>query len=392
MTTKRSESPGAVAHVLPASSRSTVTPSMPSSSPASQSRAAIHVSVQATRCAPSSFPVRRASSLQAGDGARGVDVHQRTAGPGAGCRNERCTKRPEPARREHLAVAEGERAAHVDRGGATGERHALVRRVVDVPVPVGLRRGDREVGVPHDDVGVGARGEHALATGHAVHRGLVRGEHGDEAVLRDVAAAHAVRPQHRRALLRAGRAVRDLREVVEPQLLLAREVERAVVGAEDLQVRRLQAVPQRRPVARVAQRRREDVLRALEALAREVGVAEHEVLRARLPVDGLAAGVGGADRVERRLAGDVHDEQRRARHLGQPDRPVGGLGLARLGPRRRVEARRGVAARERLVLELGDHVAVLGVHEHEQADLARDLHRLEEVLVGRVQAACPCRP
>jgi hypothetical protein len=50
-----------------------------------------------------------------------------------------------------------------------------------------------------------------------------------------------------------------------------------------------------------------------------------------------------------------------------------------------VPARLGVAARERLRLQLRDRVAVLGVDEHEQPALARDLHRLEQVLVGRVQ-------
>jgi hypothetical protein len=39
----------------------------------------------------------------------------------------------------------------------------------------------------------------------------------------------------------------------------------------------------------------------------------------------------------------------------------------------------------RLALQLGDRVAVLGVHEHQQPALARDLHRLEQVLVGRVE-------
>ena len=71
-------------------------------------------SVQATRWAPSSFPVRRRELAQARDGARRVDVHQPTARPGAGWRNDRGTKRPEPGSADHLAVVVGERAAHVD--------------------------------------------------------------------------------------------------------------------------------------------------------------------------------------------------------------------------------------------------------------------------------------
>ena len=62
MMTKRSESPGAVAQMLPAASLSTLTPSMAASSSRNQSLAAFQVSVQATRWAPSSSPVRPLSS------------------------------------------------------------------------------------------------------------------------------------------------------------------------------------------------------------------------------------------------------------------------------------------------------------------------------------------
>ena len=58
MITKRSESPGAVAQRLPATSLSTLTPSMAASWSRNQSLAAFQVSVQATRWAPSSSPVR----------------------------------------------------------------------------------------------------------------------------------------------------------------------------------------------------------------------------------------------------------------------------------------------------------------------------------------------
>src|SRR5215216_1756381 len=61
-----------------------------------------------------------------------------------------------------------------------------------------------------------------------------------------------------------GRSVRDQREVVLAELLLAGVVERAVVGAEDVQVLALQPLPQRGPVRRVAQRRRQHVLGPLE--------------------------------------------------------------------------------------------------------------------------------
>ncbi len=118
---------------------------------------------------------------------------------------------------------------------------------------------------------------------------------------------------------------------------------------------------------------------------REVGVGECEVLAAGLAVDRLSARVRLLDRLQRAGAGDVHDEQRAAGELGQPDRPVGRLGLDRFGPRQSVPARLGVAARQRLRLQLDDHVAVLGVHKHEEAAVPRDLHRLEQILVGGVE-------
>ena len=213
-------------------------------------------------------------------------------------------------------------------------------------------------------------------------RRLVGGEHGDEAVLRDAPLAHAVRPQHRRALLGAGRAVRDQREVAGAELLLRREVERAVVRAEDVQVRGLQPVPQRGPVARVAQRRREHVLRPLEALAGEVRVAEHEVLRAGLRVHGLAARVGELDRLERRRRSETCttssgapaiSARRIARFVASASHASGRVSAWKRGA---VSPRASACC-----LELGDHVAVLGVDEHEHARLARDLERLEQVLV-----------
>ena len=95
--TNSSLSPGSVAQVLPATSRSVVTPSIPSSSDASQSRARIQVSVQATRCAPVLVAGELAQLLEAGDRAGRVDLrHQRTAGPGAGRAKVRRMNWPEP--------------------------------------------------------------------------------------------------------------------------------------------------------------------------------------------------------------------------------------------------------------------------------------------------------
>ena len=112
---------------------------------------------------------------------------------------------------------------------------------------------------------------------------------------------------------------------------------------------------------------------------------EDDVLRAGLAVHGAPAGVGAADLLQRAVAGDVHDHERGVGHLGEPDRAAGRLRLARLRAGEAVPLRARVAAGERLLLQLGDDVAVLRVHHHQQAGVAGDLHRLEQVLVGRVE-------
>src|SRR5918912_476813 len=106
-----------------------------------------------------------------------------------------------------------------------------------------------------------------------------------------------------------------------------------MVGAEDLEVPELEAVPQRGPVGRVAQRRGADVLGALETFPGEVLVLEGEVLRAGLRVDGLAALARQVNGLQCGRAGDVDDQYRCPRNLGQPYSPVRSLGLDRLGTR-----------------------------------------------------------
>ena len=77
----------------------------------------------------------------------------------------------------------------------------------------------------------------------------------------------------------------------------------------------------------------------------------------------------------------MHDVERRARDAGELDRAVRRLPLGLGRTRERVEVRRGVARRQRLLHEDVDRVAVLGVHHHERTRLGRNLHRPEERLV-----------
>ena len=127
-----------------------------------------------------------------------------------------------------------------------------------------------------------------------------------------MAIGHAAGVEEVDAVLDAGQAVRDLAEVALAEVLLAMEVEGAMVGGDDLEVVLGQALPQLRRVLGGAERRRADELRALEPVAHVVERQE-EVLRARLGVrrQPLVAGathlVQGVDRRE------VDDVDRHAR-------------------------------------------------------------------------------
>ena len=102
--------------------------------------------------------------------------------------------------------------------------------------------------------------------------------------------AHAV-VQQVQARLDARHAVRDLGEVAAPELLLALHAERAVIGRDHLEVVVAQAAPQVLVVVLGAQRRRADVLGALELVA------------AACRADRPPRGTGTAGRSRRRPAG-----------------------------------------------------------------------------------------
>jgi hypothetical protein len=195
-----------------------------------------------------------------------------------------------------------------------------------------------------------------------------------------------VLPQQREPVLDAGQAVRDLGEVaVAEALLLVRE--RAVVGRDRLQVVVDQRVPDVLLVPLLAQRRRADEARALEVRALQVLDGGEQVLDAGLGIGRDAARAGRDDLVGGALAGHVDDVDRRARVLGQPDRTPRRLGLELLGPRQRVVDRVGVALRQRLLDQVVDAVAVLGVHHDQAAGLLGAVERRQEEVVGDHQRA-----
>ena len=171
----------------------------------------------------------------------------------------------------------------------------------------------------------------------------------DPAVEREAPAAHAMRVEHHHAVLDARHAVGNLREVALAKLLaglrpsLPPSYQKSQWSVE-MTCRSFAATAfQSASWSRhLAERRRADPLRALEAGTRQVVLGEEEVLEAGLAVDAaLATLARQPDRLDRASVGDVDDVERRASHLGQPNRAVRRLGLQlRLGA-----SARGTSAR-----------------------------------------------
>src|SRR6266849_4624267 len=97
-------------------------------------------------------------------------------------------------------------------------------------------------------------------------------------------------------------AVGNLGEIVLAQLLLLLVTERAMIGGDHLQGILGQALPELFLVPFFAQRRREDILGALEAGYVEVFDGKKKVLRAGLSIGRQAAVARLADLLERFVA------------------------------------------------------------------------------------------
>ncbi len=165
------------------------------------------------------------------------------------------------------------------------------------------------------------------------------------------------------------------------------EVERAVVGRDDLEVVLAQALPQLLPVGVLgSQRRRADELGALEPVA-EVVEREEQVLRARLGERLDAAVARVAHRLERLGRRQVDDVDGHARGLGQADDAVRRLALEDRVARDAVVVRVGLALGHELRGDDVDGRPVLGVHHDQAAVLRGLLHRPEDRRVVAVEHA-----
>src|SRR5687768_13896956 len=128
-----------------------------------------------------------------------------------------------------LVVLDDHFAARQHRFRQPLDLHALKEAVVAVHV-VRLR-AERPLAlvVEDDDVGVGADGDRALLREHAEHLRRRRRRQVDELVEREPALDDAAVVYERQPILHARPAVRDFSEVAAAELLLALEVEGAVI-------------------------------------------------------------------------------------------------------------------------------------------------------------------
>src|SRR5258706_791158 len=220
---------------------------------------------------------------------------------------------PAPGER---AVADDDRAPAQDDVRPAADLTTLVARIVDVHV-VGLR-ADRagRVRVVDDEIGIRSDRDRALPREHPEQLGGCGGDDLDPALLRDPAVGDAAVVEQVDAVLDPRQPVRNLPEIALAEVLLAFEVERAVVGRDELEVVLHEPGPELRLVIGGPERRRAHELRAVEA-ALHVLERQEQGLRARLGECLRPAVARGADRVEGLPGGGMDDVDRNAGGLGQ---------------------------------------------------------------------------
>jgi hypothetical protein len=245
------------------------------------------------------------------------------------------------------------------------------------------------IGIEHDDVGVGARRELALARVQTEELRRRRAASIDPLLEGEVSIDHALVYECQPRLY-ARHAARDRAEVPPPVSGESRAAvcvrEGAVVGGDDLQGSAQQSLPQLLAMPPVPQRRSAHVARRLRRSPLVAICGEIEVLRTRLGVEGEPPLAGAPNLLERRSARQMNDVTRRLSLLGHARRARHRVGLGARGPRPRVPARLGATLCERLGAQARDRVVVLAVEAHEGPEACRSLQRLEDDVVGHHQA------
>ena len=116
-------------------------------------------------------------------------------------------------------------------------------------------------------------------------------------------------------------------------------------------------------------------------------VVQGQVLDQRLAPDALALLARAPDRLMRLFAGGVHDIKRHAGHIGNHDRPVRRLALHRRGPGIGMRLWPRVAFGHQPGLQLGHHIAVLGMNHRQPAQVAHAAEAGEQLVIVHHQGA-----
>ena len=256
------------------------------------------------------------------------------------------------------------------------------------------------VGVPDDDVGVAAWGDHTLLRIHPEHPCRRRAAGLDPALQRQLAGDDTLVDQLH-AVLDATDPVGDLGEASEPHLLLVLHAERAVIGRHHGELVHPQALPQ---ITLVTVAHLTDVV-GIVILAADGGAAhplgtleprlaqrlfqrQPEILRAGLGEHVATFMTGGGDLVQRVAGRHVHDVERHvAGDMAEHDGTMRGFGLERRGPGVAVELRVGVAAGQGLLHQHVDGDSVLGMHHDHRPALGGGLHGPQQLAVVAVEHA-----
>ena len=287
----------------------------------------------------------------------------------------------------HLSVLHRDMAACQGKTRQAADRLAFEDIVIDgrlLPCRrdrLGLRR------VQHDQIGIRPDQHRALPGIEVQDLGDIGRGDGDKFVRRQPSRDNAMGPEHRQSVFQPAGAVRDLGEIAKPEPLLLGG-EGAMVGRHHRQRAGLQAGPQAVLMLLAAEWRAHHPLCGMVPVGMGIfAVVQRQVLDQGFTPDPLALLARAADRLMRLFAGGVHDIQRHARHVGDHDRPVRCLTFHRWRARIGMGLGPGIALGQQPGLQLGHHIAVLGMDKRHTAQVTHPpIDPIREYLVMSLEA------
>src|SRR5215472_3465635 len=230
------------------------------------------------------------------------------------------------------------------------------------------------VWIEEDEVRVRADGDGAFARVKAKKFcGCGRNEL-DEAVGREMPTVNPAGVNEAQPVLDARTTVGNFGEVVLAQLFLLFEAERAVVGGNNLQRVFREALPELFLMPFLAERRRENILRALEPGNLHIFEREVQIPRTSFRISRKSAVARFANFFKRVVAGEVNDVNGRACHFGERDGTRGSFGFGCGGASERVILGRAFAFSENLLDDHVDGAAIFRVHADEPVVRGRLSH------------------